>query len=468
MDEHQIKEIISHKENQEVEFKQSFHSAQDVSKTLCAFANTLGGILFIGVDDKEQIVGISENIDKLQQNISAANQSVSPVPLISIEVYRLDGKSIVVVVVQKSPDNSYHTFQGAIYVRNGSTTRRIEGNTHLEFLRNRQILSFDETIDMSCKVEDLDIEKIKKYLKARKQDNYFDNHSIEEFLLSSKLATKNGYLKIKNPAILLFAKNPTFFHPQIELKLVQFSGVEPVNILSHKLIQEDLMDAIEQSMSFIEKNLSRKIEIKSKPQHEETFEYPLNVIREAVVNAIAHRDYFSKDAIQIYLFDDRIEITNPGSLPHNLPKELFGTISVQRNPITYRFLRDMGYVEGLGTGIPRMKNAMRQANLSDPDFKFTESFFRLILYNAKGNKKPIEGLADLNDKQKKALEYLKKHKSLKAKTYAEINKVSHATAVNEINELIQYKYIKKVGAFRGAYYVLESNIATQLSEQGKQ
>jgi len=454
MDERQIREIIDRRENQEVELKQSFHSSQDVSKTLCAFANTLGGILFIGVDDDAHIIGVSGNIDKLQQDISAANQSVSPVPLTSIEVHRLDEKIVLAVVVQKSPDNSYHTFQGAIYVRSGSTTRRIEGNTHLEFLRNRQILSFDETPELTCKIEDIDIEKIKRYLSMRKQENYFDNHSVEEFLLSTKLATKNGQLKIKNPAILLFAKNPISFHPQIELKLVQFSGIEPVNILSHKLIQEDLIDDIEQALSFIEKNLSKRIEIKSRPQREEIYEYPLNVIREAIVNAIAHRDYFSKDAIQISLFDDRIEITNPGSLPPNLPPEMFGTISVQRNPITYRFLRDMGYVEGLGTGVPRMKNAMRQAGLSDPDFKFTESFFRLILYNVKGKKKPIISINDLNDRQKRALDYLNKHKSIKTQTYVEINKVSNATAVNDINEMITFGYMKKVGSFKGAYYIL--------------
>jgi ATP-dependent DNA helicase RecG len=208
-------------------------------------------------------------------------------------------------------------------------------------------------------------------------------------------------------------------------------------------------------MAFIEKTLSKSIQIKDTAKRVEKYEYPINVIRESIVNAVVHRDYFSRDAIQVYIFDDRIEITNPGSLPSNLPKEMFGTISVQRNPITYRFLRDLGFVEGLGTGIPRMKNAMREAGLSDPEFKITESFFRVILYNTKGSKHPIHTLKDLNLRQKKALEYVKEHKSIKAQTYVDINKVSYATAVNDINELIEYGFLKKVGAFRGAYYVLE-------------
>jgi len=380
MDVNQLREIISKGENQEVEFKESFHSNQEVSKTLCGLANTFGGILLIGIEDNGGIKGIKENADKLQQQMSSANQCVSPVPTISIEIHKIDGKAVAITIVQKASDSVYYTFQGAIYVRVGSTTKRLEGQTHLEFLRNRQILSFDESWDNSAKIEDLDDEKIRNYLKSRKQEDYFENHDTESFLLSNRLASKNGNLKIKNSAVLLFAKNPIRFFPQAEIKLVQFSGIEPVEIISHKLIQKGIIEAIEESLSFVKNNINKKIKITDSARREEEYEYPFGVIREAIVNAIAHRDYFSKDAVQIYLFEDRIEITNPGSLPQGLPKELFGTISVQRNPVIYRFLRDLGYVEGLGTGIPRMKNQMRQRGLSDPEFNnFTFGFHKFIL-----------------------------------------------------------------------------------------
>jgi len=453
MDKKQLLEIIEAGETQEVEFKESFHSSQDVSKILCSLANTLGGTLIFGVSDKGKIKGIKENLDRLQQKISNSNQAISPQPLISIEHHILDNKRVVVVIVQRSSDNMYHTFQGAIYVRIGSTTKRLEGQTHLEYLRNRQILSFDESYEPYAKLEDIDENKIKVYLKLRGQSDYLESHTIKDFLISHRLATDNGKLKIKNPAILLFGKDPIRFFPQIEIKLVKFMGIEPVEIIDHQLLQEDLINSIEKAIRFVKNHIKKAIKITG-TKRTEILEYPESVIREAIVNAVAHRDYFSKDSIQIYIFDNRIEITNPGSLPKGLPKELFGTISVQRNPITYRILRDYGYVEGLGTGIPRMKNAMRKRGLADPQFKFTDTFFRIILYNSKTIKKPIESFEDLNERQKRAINYLKKHKSLKAKTYAQINKVSHATAINEINELIYYGYIKKIGAYRGAYYIL--------------
>lgn len=446
--------LIENGETQDVEFKQSFHSSQETSKTICGFANTSGGILIIGIKDNKEVLGVKEDIDILQQKISAANQNVSPAPLISVELHSVFSKKVIVVIIQKSPNMAYHTFQGAIYVRVGSTTKKLDGQTHLEFLRNKQILSFDETIDTEFSLKNIDKEKVEDYLAIRNQKDFLKTHSLQDFLISSKLAIKNGSLKIKNSAILLFGKEPIKFIPQVEIKLVKFSGTEPVNIIAHRLIQEDVVTAIKESMAFIEKKIDKSIEIKE-IQREEKYEYPLKVVREAIVNAITHRDYFSKDAVQIYLFDDRIEITNPGSIPSSLPKEMFGTLSVQRNPILYRFLRDMGFVEGLGTGIPRMKNAMRKHGLNDPEFLFTESFFRIVLRNKKGLKKPIKKVKDLTLRQQRAIEYIKKHGSIKAKKYTEINKVSTATAVNDLNKLIDFGFIKKVGQYKGAYYILK-------------
>ena len=122
--------------------------------------------------------------------------------------------------------------------------------------------------------------------------------------------------------------------------------------------------------------------------------------------------------------------------------------------MTYRILRDCHYVEGLGLGVPQMRNEMRKAGLRDPEFNFEGGFFVVTLRNAKGNIKPVEGLKDLNSRQLNALDYLRQNKTIKSKTYANINEVSLPIALKDINELIKFKYIKKVGEYRGAYYVL--------------
>ena len=251
----------------------------------------------------------------------------------------------------------------------------------------------------------------------------------------------------------MLAKNPVQFYPQAEIKLVQFAGIDPVDIIAYKLVQSDIVSSIRQVISFIQSHINKEIKIINKGEREEIYEYPFDVIREAIVNAVVHRDYFSKDAIQINIFDNRIEVTNPGSLPQGLPKELFGSISVQRNPIIYRFLRDMKFVEGLGTGVPRMKNGMRKSKLMDPEFFFSDTVFRITLYNKKGKKIVIESEKDLKPRQKKAIEYLKKHPSIKTQTYATINSVSYATAIKDIGEMIEFGYLEKIGTYRGVYYI---------------
>ncbi|MEA3378671.1 MAG: ATP-binding protein [Nanoarchaeota archaeon] len=453
METDQILEVIESGETQEVELKQSFHSSQDFSKLMSGFANTQGGIIIVGVNAKKQIIGVKGDVDKLQQKISAAAQAVSPPLVPDIQVHSIEEKKIIAVVIQKAIDSTFHTFHGAINVKIGSTLKKFEGNQLVDFLRSKQILCFDENFS-DATLNNIDIEKIKEYLQTRNQEDFLKQNSVENFLLSSKLATKNGDLKIKNATALFFAKEPEKFFPQIEIKLVQFDGVEPVKIISHQLIQSDSVSSIEKSLSFVKKNISKSIQITDKPRRQEKLEYPLEVIREAIVNAVAHRDYFSKDSIQIYLFSNRIEITSPGSLPTGLPKELFGTLSVRRNPIIYRLLRDYGYVEGLGSGVPRMINAMRNHGLRDPEFGIYERFFRIVLHNEEGKQKPIEEYADLNERQKKCIEFLKKHKSIKTKKYEEMNNTSFGTAIADIKELLKFKYIKKVGSFRGAYYVL--------------
>jgi len=198
-------EVIEVGETQEVELKQSFHSSQDFSKLMCGFANTKGGMIIAGVNARKNVIGIKEDIDNLQQKISASAQAVSPPLIPDIQVHTIEGKKVIAIVIQKAIDNTFHTFQGAIYVKVGSTLKKFEGNQLVEFLRSKQILCFDE-ISSDATVEDLDVEKIKAYLKTRNQENFLKHNSIENFLLSSKLAIKNGELTIKNATALFFAK----------------------------------------------------------------------------------------------------------------------------------------------------------------------------------------------------------------------------------------------------------------------
>ena len=176
-------------------------------------------------------------------------------------------------------------------------------------------------------------------------------------------------------------------------------------------------------------------------------EYPKSVVREALVNALAHRDYFNKNTIQVNIFDDRMEITNPGTLPEGLTLKILGTIAIQRNPIAYEIMRDLRLVEAIGTGITRMREDMRKANLPEPVFEEIANFFRVTLYNSK---KPVE--EKLNPRQQKCIAYLEKNQSINSNIYKKLNEVSIFTALTDLNDLVERGLITRIGKRRGAFY----------------
>src|SRR3989338_1952229 len=425
MKQEEILTLIKNGETQEAEFKEGCPSTHKLAEIICGLANTDGGFLILGVSEKGEIKGLRCDLDKLQQDIANTRQSIHSSPHISTSIHTLGDKKIALIEINKANDKNAHTYNGAVYVRIGSTTHKLEG------------------------------QGIKNYLIKRGQPDYLKSNNVQEFIISNMFGKINGKLKLKNIATLFFSKEPHRWHTQSEVRIVRFSGTEPINIISQRDFRSDPMENIEQTIAFIRENISKRFIIpENSPRRIEIEEYPTAVIREAIVNAVAHRDYYSYDSIQINLFDDRIEISNPGGLPQGLTKEFFGKRSVRRNPLTYRILRDCHYVEGLGLGVPQMRNEMRKAGLRDPEFNFEGGFFVVTLRNAKGNIKPVEGLKDLNSRQLNALDYLRQNKTIKSKTYANINEVSLPIALKDINELIKFKYIKKVGEYRGAYYVL--------------
>ncbi len=447
-------------ETQELELKQALPKASKIAEIATGFANISGGSILFGVDDQGSVVGVHSNLDKVQIDISSAIQTISPVPRYSVEVVPVQGCTVVHVRVFKAMDRVFHTHDGIIWVRNGSTTRRLDGQAQLDFLRERQLLSFDEAVCHEAGIADLDLEKITLYLGSRNQSHYLEAHTVDDFLLSQHLAIRGSDgLQLKNATVLLFAKNPVHYYPQIEVKIVRFEDEEAVGIVSHELIQADLPQVIERAFAFIKSQLPKSIVIRDL-KREEHFEYPLTIIREAIVNAVTHRDYDSRDSIQISLFSNRIEIVNPGGLPRGLTPDMFGRLSVQRNALLYRILRDMNYIEGLGTGIPRMKNAMRKAGLRDPEFVYDSYFFRVIFYNDAGTKGPIETHQDLNVRQQRALVYLQGHPMMKAATYQALVGVSHPTVMADLRELISYGIIAQIGVRRGTYYVLKQGART--------
>ena len=434
-------------ESQGLEFKARVENFREVGKTVCAFANAFGGKIVVGVSDKGRVVGVPDgDVDLLQQRLEGTVQLVSPVPPRKIFVEEKNGLKTVVLEVYPIDQSSFCTFNGITYYRAGSVDAKLEGRTLQDFMVKRRILCFDD-LPSAAKIGDIDAAKLREFLKTRSPEIEFQEGKVEEYLLNLGLAQGNGELRIKNAAVLFFAKDSGKFIPQSEVKLARFAGTKAVEIIDSRFVTSTILENLREAEDFIKKNTRTAFKM-GKLQREEVPEYPPKATREALVNALTHRDYFSRDSVQINIFDDRIEFINPGGLPAGLTRQLLGTLSIQRNPVTYRLMRDQKLVEGMATGVPRMREAMNEARLPAPDFKELGSFFRVTLYNSRRM-----DAAQLNERQKQALAYLEKNPSITSKTYEKLTSISHPSAVADLNDLIEKEYITRIGKRRGTYYV---------------
>lgn len=174
-----------------------------------------------------------------------------------------------------------------------------------------------------------------------------------------------------NSAVLFFSKNldQHFYHTMVTCAL--YKGMNKVDILDRKDFNRDLVFNVDETMLFLGRHLSVRYEFDGSPARKEIRQVPLEALREAVINAVIHRDYFEKGAnVMVEIFSDRIEITSPGGLPKGLKPEKFGTRSLLRNPNIANMFQRIEYIEKMGTGILRIQNMMKKAGLPQVKYEF--------------------------------------------------------------------------------------------------
>lgn len=184
---------------------------------------------------------------------------------------------------------------------------------------------------------------------------------------------------------MLFLKETMKYIPQAQVICALYKGTEKITVLDRKDLIGDLVTIIDEAILFLKKHLNLRYEIKE-IRRKEILEILEIAIREAVVSAVCHRDYFEKGAnVMVEIFDDQVEISNPGSLPHGMTLEDFGKKSITRNPIIASLLHHIHYIEKMGTGINRMREACKEAGIPEPEFEITGFFTILFRRKTSGN-----------------------------------------------------------------------------------
>lgn len=376
-------------EGQQLEFKESISSS--LSREFVAFANAEGGRVVIGVDDHNRVVGITPG-NRLASQVEDFARNCDPSIKIKIHQEKHDGKYVLIVEVPEGEHKPYSCGDG-YFLRVGANSQKMKRDELLAFVRRVQPFYFDEQLCDAFKYpKDFDADAFRKFLDRAEITS--SGLSRDDILCNLGVAVRKGKrLLFNNAGVLFFAKNPTRFIRQALVTCLLLAGKDKVHILDRKDMDGNLPDIVEQTMIFLKRHLSLRYKIE-KLKREEILELPETALREAVLNAVTHRDYYERGAcVMVEIYSDRVEITDPGGLPPGIKKSELGRRSVHRNPTIADLFHRMGEVEKVGSGIKRMRDAARAAGVPAPRFEATGFF--TITY-----KKPVGvpvGIAQAED-----------------------------------------------------------------------
>ncbi|MCL2156790.1 MAG: DUF4062 domain-containing protein [Methanobrevibacter sp.] len=313
-----------------------------------------------------------------------------------------------------------------------------------KFLYKQGILQnkdFDERVLLNSSYKDVSPEKVKHFLKISSINRIGDIDKDIKNTLQNRLNVLNENSKLTNAGVLFFSKNPEKFIVQNEIRMVKFKGKDRTDIIDKKFINITICEALKEVELFFNRNTRIMSEI-NRFRRKDIEEYPYEAIREAIINAIAHRDYNIKGSpINFLIFSDRIEIISPGELTPPMTIDELGKRTVHRNTQICRLLERTNYMEIIGSGIPRMRKKMKEYDLPEPKFNENNGFFEVTFKNSK---KIVIDKSKVNSRQLKLLKQLKTADEIDLNTYAEIFKISKSTASRDLKELNQLKYINKI------------------------
>ena len=385
MDKLELYDLIAGGEDSFIEFKRNVTQRTDFADEMIALANTEGGQILVGVDDDASIPGVADERQVEESIVNIARNNCKPALDITIDRVEADRQIVLVVTVPRRAGPPYEDNSGRCYIRVGSSKRLATPEERARLLQAAGLLHFDETPVSRTGLNDMDIDAFGAYY----QHIFNQPLSKAEVPLSRMLKNMrflvydlNNDERLSVASLLLFGKRPLDFMYHARISAVRWAGNEAgEDIIDRQEIGGRLPQQIKQAEAFCRRNTRLSTHIEA-ARHEDTYQYPRPVLREAIINAVAHRDYSLAGAqTLLYIFDNRLEIRSPGSLPNSVTLDNIRThYSKPRNELIARVLFNLGYVNTLGSGIPRMIRLMQQQGSPLPDFEVTSGQFLLRLW----------------------------------------------------------------------------------------
>lgn len=438
-------------EQQNIEYKSAWHD--DYLKWVCGFANAQGGTIFIGKDDDGKIVGVPD-AKKLLEDIPNKVRDILGI-LVDVNLHKTDQGDYLEIVVEPYPNAI--SYKGQYHYRSGSTKQELKGVALDKFLLQKRGKHWDGVLIPHVSVSDLKQETFeffkKQGAKSKRLDEISLNDTNEQFL--ENLELKDGKY-LKRAAILLFYTKPEKFVTGAYIKIGFFEN--DADLIFQDEVHGNLFEQIEKTLDLLfTKYIKAIISYENGINRVETYEYPKDAIREALLNAIAHKDYSGGVPIQISVYKDKIMIWNEGTLPEDWTIEtlLDKHSSKPYNPDIANALFRSGYIESWGRGITKMISLCKEAGLPEPNFYYKTSGIWAVFQKDIFNEDHLQTLG-LNNRQVKAVLYAKEKGKITNSEYQKINDCSRNTASNDLAELVVKEILKPSGQKgAGAFYTIK-------------
>jgi ATP-dependent DNA helicase RecG len=428
-------------ESETIEFKTSFNA--ETIETLVAFANAKGGAVYIGVADDAEVAGVSLGRGATAGWVNEVKNKTAPCIIPDVEIIEKDAKTVVVLSVAEYPVKPV-SFKGRYYKRIGNSNQLLSlsevVNLHLQTINS----SWDAYLDTVHSPDDISLDKVQAAIEVMKSNGLTISETPVLFLQKYDLL-RDG--KLTNAAYLLF-KAKDSFTTTIELGRFQ----DAITIKDTARTKTDILTQIEQVLDFVRKHINKRVIITGEARNTQKWQYPLEAIREIVINMIIHRDYRSSSDSIVKIFDNKIEFYNPGQLPEGITVEDLlsnNYKSTPRNKLIADFCKDMRLIEKYGSGIGRIVDYFKQDGLPMPDFRNISGGFQVTVYGREfSDDTPIDTPIDtpmITKGEKKVLELIQNDSFIKREEIAELLGVSINTVKAFISVLKKKGVLERVG-----------------------
>jgi ATP-dependent DNA helicase RecG len=437
-------------EKQNIEWKESWRD--EYLKWICGFANAQGGRIYIGKNDKGEVVGIA-NAKKLLEDIPNKVRDILGI-LVDINLNETDKGVFLEIIVEAQPFPV--NYKGQYHYRSGSTKQELKGAALDKFMLEKKGKKWDGVPVPNVSVDDLKNETFEFFKKRAIVSKRIDESIITEKninILENLRLTEKPYLK--RASILLFHPDPEKYFTGAYIKIGFFQT--DTELIFQDEVKGNLFEQVEKTIEILFTKYIKAIISYEGIHRVETYEYPKDAVREAILNALAHKDYSMGVPIQISVYDEKLMIWNYGQLPEDWTVENLKQkhSSIPYNPdIANAFFR-AGLVESWGRGTIKIIEQCKEHGLPKPQFENSGKDFWVIFRKDIYNETSLKKLG-INERQIKAVLYAKENNRISNKEYQSINNVSKRTATNDLTELVdKYKILNKIGTSgAGIYYKL--------------